>query len=41
MYWFPMFYIMWVMKVTTGQIWGDQINEVQAWLLCEILFLMA
>lgn len=39
MYWFPMFYIMWSMKVTTGAFWGDQINEIQGWLLCEVFFL--
>ena len=27
-YWFPMFYILWAMKVTTLNFWGDQINEI-------------
>ena len=28
MYWFPMFYVLWAMKVTSNQFWGEQISEI-------------
>jgi len=31
-----MFYIIWATRITAVQ-WPDQINEMQAWLLCEVL----